>query len=546
MLKVIPWNRRVATKLGGVTLSLLVGSLFMVFANLYTLADMKDDAAHLEAFGQARKQAYEYLYLAHRLFDETGAGREATEGDLRDVMGLVDARLDALAHGNARAHLPRITDPELLDSVRARSDGWRREVKPALERVLEAQSREEAEPLLRALRQAVARRVVNLDGDMEAAKRASERKVERIQLMQYVFVAFAILVLGFVSWVAQGVARRTTALATTAKRIATGELGVAAPISGTDEIAALGRAFNAMTAQLRTTIETEQKGRERLEKLLEAVAETTHALTSGTAEILAGTTQQASGAQEQAAAVAQTVTTVDEVAQTAEQAAQRARSVAETSHRSVEITRLGRKAVEDTVTGMEILKEQVEGIAESILALAEQAHSIGEIIATVNDIAEQTNLLALNAGIEASRAGEHGRGFSVVAAEVKALSSQAKKATAQVRQILGEIQRATTGAVMTTEEGTKSVNATTKLVGQAGDAIKALSEAITEAAQSAAQIAASAGQQAAGMAQIHQAMKQVNLATHQNLASTKQQERAAQDLNALGVKLKDLVGGPER
>lgn len=271
--------------------------------------------------------------------------------------------------------------------------------------------------------------------------------------------------------------------------------------------------------------------------------ETAGVLASSAAEILAATTQQASGATETSAAVAQTVTTVGEVAQTAEQAAQRAKTVADSAQRAAEIGKAGRKAVEESTSAMTSMREQVESIAESILALAEQAQAIGEIIATVNDIAEQTNLLALNAAVEAARAGEQGRGFAVVAGEVKSLAEQSKKATVEVRRILGEIQRATSAAVMTTEQGTKQVASTTKQVTEAGETIRTLAEAVSEAAQAAAQIVASAGQQAVGMTQVRQAMGNIHEATQQTLASTKQAERAAQDLNVLGTKLLALVGG---
>ena len=279
------------------------------------------------------------------------------------------------------------------------------------------------------------------------------------------------------------------------------------------------------------------------DRLLRAVTETAQNVASAAAEILAGTTQQASGAQQQAAAVSQTVATVDEVTQTSEQAAQRARAVADASQRSVEVTRIGRKAVDEAVSVMGTVKEQVETLAENVLALAEQAQQIAEIIATVNEIAEQTNLLALNAAIEAARAGEHGRGFSVVASEVKVLAEQSKRATAQVRQILGDIQKATNSAVIAAEEGTKSVGNAITVVNQGGDTIRTLADTISEAAHTASQISASAGQQAAGMTQIHQAMKNINQVTTQNLASVRQAERAAQDLNALGTTLKELVVG---
>jgi methyl-accepting chemotaxis protein len=266
-------------------------------------------------------------------------------------------------------------------------------------------------------------------------------------------------------------------------------------------------------------------------------------LAAAAAEILAVTSQQASGATESAAAVTQTVATVDEVAQTAEQAADRARLVAEAAKRAAETAGTGRKAVDDSVAGMTSIKVQVESVAEKMLALANQAQAIGEITATVSDFAEQTNVLALNAAIEAARAGEQGRGFAVVAAEVKTLADQSKKATAKVRDILGEIEKATSAAVLATEDGSRSVNEGLQRVQAAGDTIRALSEIIGESSQAAQQIAASAGQQAVGMTQINQAIRSVSTVTTQTLTSTKQAERAAQDLNALGTRLKELTGG---
>jgi len=334
-----------------------------------------------------------------------------------------------------------------------------------------------------------------------------------------------------------------------ATRVGGGNLTHRIRLTGNDELTRLAETFNQMTENLSNTMvtaDTEKQARARVENLLQTIAETAASLVSATSEILAGTTQQAAGAQEQAAAVAETVTTVDEVVQTSEQSAQRARAVAEISQRSVDLSRNGRKVVDDTVQVMGTVKEQVDSSAESILALAEQAQAIGEIIATVNEIAEQTNLLALNAAIEASRAGEHGKGFGVVATEVKALADQSKKATGQVRQILGEIQKATNGAVMVAEECNKSVNAAMKVIAQAGDTIRSLAEIINDAAQAAAQISASASQQASGTAQIHQAMKNINQVTNQNLSSTRQMEQAAKDLSALGGRLRDRLASFER
>lgn len=271
--------------------------------------------------------------------------------------------------------------------------------------------------------------------------------------------------------------------------------------------------------------------------------ETSTRLAASSTEILAATTEQAAGANETLAAVSETVATVDEVTQTAEQAAERARAVADSSQRAAEMGKDGRRAVEETISGMAQVKDQVESIGRSILSLAEQAQAIGEIITAVNDIAEQTNLLALNAAVEAARAGDAGRGFAVVASEIKSLAEQSKRSTIQVRQILGEIQRATSAAVMTTEQGTKQATAASRQIGAAGETIRALADAVQEAAQSSAQIVASAGQQALGMEQIRHAVGNIHQATQQNLTASRQSEQAARDLTQLGERLLGLVGG---
>lgn len=275
-------------------------------------------------------------------------------------------------------------------------------------------------------------------------------------------------------------------------------------------------------------------------------------LVSSASEILAATTQQASGTAEEATAVQQTSATVDEVKQTAQVSAQKARAVAEGAQRSMQVSQDGRRAVEDGVKGMQETKARMEAIAEKILALSERAQAIGDVIVTVNDLAEQSNLLAVNAGIEAAKAGEAGRGFAVVAAEVKAMAEQSKQATAQVRGILGEIQRATQSAVMAAEQGVKASDQGVALATRSGDAIRLLAESLTESAQSAQQILASIQQQVAGTDQIVLAMRNIQAASAQNMASTSQVEKAAQDLNELAGRLKGLVraadgeDGPKR
>ncbi|MEJ0000258.1 MAG: CHASE3 domain-containing protein [Verrucomicrobiota bacterium] len=314
-------------------------------------------------------------------------------------------------------------------------------------------------------------------------------------------------------------------MAGTAKQIAAGDLRVRVrPQSGDD---VLGNAFAAMVDNLRQS--TTQ------------LSEGVNVLASSASEILASTTQVAAGAAETGTAIAQTTSTIEEVKQTAQVSSQKARLVADSAQKVAQVAIGGRKAVDASIEGMRRIQGQMESIAESVVKLSEQSQAIGEIIASVGDLAEQSNLLAVNAAIEAAKAGDQGRGFGVVAQEIKSLADQSKQATAQVRAILGDIQKATTAAVLATEQGSKAVDAGMRQSAEAGESIRTLSESITEAAQAATQIAASSQQQLVGTDQVAMAMENIKQASVQNMAGTRQAETAAHNLHDLGQKLKQLV-----
>jgi methyl-accepting chemotaxis protein len=274
---------------------------------------------------------------------------------------------------------------------------------------------------------------------------------------------------------------------------------------------------------------------------IQMIVEAANNLNAASSEILSATTQQASGASEQSAAVSQTTSTVEEVKAITEQAILRSQEVSDAAQRTVTTSQSGQQAVLETIESMNHIKSQVEGIAENILALSEQTQQIGQIIATVSEIASQSNMLALNASVEAARAGEHGKGFAVVAAEVRSLAEQSRQATQQVKAILSEIQKATNLTVMATEEGNKVVEQGVRRANQARQAIMQLAEVINAAAQAAIQLSAGGQQQRTGIEQISSAMQNINQATLQGLASTRQAERSAQDLNELSHKMTDTV-----
>ena len=352
-----------------------------------------------------------------------------------------------------------------------------------------------------------------------------------------------------------------------ARQIAAGDLSATLPVRKRhDEVGALAAAFTEMisslgqlarvaeqiskgdlTLEIQPKSEKDALGRafalmmQNLRRITREMQESVGILSSSAQQIVSTTTQVASAATETATAVTETTTTVEEVKQTAQLSTQKARSVSDSALKITLVSETGKKSVSESIESMRQIREQMEGIAESIVRLSEQGQAIGEIMLSVNDLAEQSNLLAVNASIEAAKAGEQGKGFSVVAQEVRNLAEQSKQATVQVRGILNDIQKATNAAVMVTEQGSKVVEAGVKQSEQAGESVQQLAESISEAAQAATQIAASSQQQMVGMDQVAQAMESIKTASAQNVASTRQTETAAKNIGELGRRLSDLV-----
>jgi len=313
-----------------------------------------------------------------------------------------------------------------------------------------------------------------------------------------------------------------------AERVAGGDLAVT-PDVGTrkDEVGVLTQAFGRMVGNLRV--------------LTADIAESVDLLVSAANGILAGSAQVAASTAETAAAINETTTTVEEVRQAAQLSSEKARVVTDKAQLVVQIARDGEQAVDESAVAMGNIRQQMESIAQTIVHLSQQTQSIGGIIASVTDIADQSNLLAVNAAIEAARVGEAGKGFSVVAQEIRSLAEQSKQATAQVRTILNDIQTATNAAVLATEQGTRAVESGTAQAAQAGNSIRTLAEGSEEAVQSFLQIAASSQQQFVGLDQIEVAMRGLNQAGRETAASMKQAESEARGLDKLGRKLKEAV-----
>jgi methyl-accepting chemotaxis protein len=272
-------------------------------------------------------------------------------------------------------------------------------------------------------------------------------------------------------------------------------------------------------------------------KLKEAVL----GISGSASELLAVASQVAASSTETAASTNETTATVEEVKQTAVLAQRKAAQVAGSAESVAGLSQSGRSLVEGTVAGIEHMQSEMDVVSSAISRLSEQAQAVNDVMAVVNDLAEQTNLLSVNASIEAAKAGEQGKGFTVVAQEVKSLAEQSKQAVAQVRTILDEIRRASDMAVDAARRGRGAVDAGKEQSQESGRVIEELAAGAGQVAEAAAQISASSQQQLAGMEQIAQAIESINQASGQSVAGTRQVEQEVKNLQELALGLKRLV-----
>ena len=264
-------------------------------------------------------------------------------------------------------------------------------------------------------------------------------------------------------------------------------------------------------------------------------------LGNASSDILSAVTEISAGAAETATAVTETTTTIEEVRQTAMVSNQKAQSLMESSQKASDSADKGRGSVKKLTEAIQHIDNQMNLISQTVVKLSDQNRTIAEITSTVADIADQSNLLAVNAAIEAAKAGEHGRGFTIVAQEIRSLADQSKKATQQVKEILNEINKSVNSTVGVTDQGARSVEEGIRRVKESGEVIDILADNVEDAVEAAIQISSSTRQQMAGMDQIVPAMENIKRASEQNVTGISHTQDTAQKIHQLGRNLKTII-----
>ena len=253
-----------------------------------------------------------------------------------------------------------------------------------------------------------------------------------------------------------------------ARRIADGDLNVQIEHTSTDELGELSESFRIMTQNLRT--------------IIGQVASTSNQVSSAAYQLRTNSELIATGAEQVAAQTTTVATAGEEISATSGDIAQNCQMAAEGAQRASKAASDGAAVVERTVAVMGQIAAKVQESAKTVESLGSRSDQIGAIIGTIEDIADQTNLLALNAAIEAARAGEQGRGFAVVADEVRALAERTTRATKEIGVMIKAIQQETKGAVAAMEQGVTQVETGTVEAGKSGQALQEILQQINDVA----------------------------------------------------------------
>lgn len=281
---------------------------------------------------------------------------------------------------------------------------------------------------------------------------------------------------------------------------------------------------------------------EKMKEMIAEVSSAVHATASASNQISSSSEEMAAGTQEQSSQAAEIASSVEQMTKTILETTRNSSSAAEAAKNSGIIAKEGGRVVNETIEGMNRVAEVVKKSAETVHALGRSSQQIGEIVQVIDDIADQTNLLALNAAIEAARAGEQGRGFAVVADEVRKLAERTTKATKEIAAMIKQIQKDTVGAVASMEEGTKEVEHGKLLADQAGQSLKEIIGGAEVVVDMAMQVAAASEEQSSAAEQISKNIEALSNVTQESSAGIGQIARASEDLSRLTINLQELVG----
>lgn len=533
-------NYSIALRLGGsfVLMGLIVLGLGLLAFN--SLSELRRDAEILEddllpgtqLVGQINHNFMQVRYLTLRSI------LAETEPQIRDYARRIQQARDNVQQAGERfAALPAsAAERQLFESFQAELNRYIQAQQGVIDQLLAGrrsaalvQLDEVLDPVAQKVSQTLLDIVtLNAEAANEAAIHA-DQVYSRARHVVIVAVLLAAFFTAFLAWVlSRGILGPIRYAVSASEVIAQGDLTQRIEFIGTDEAAQLLRSIASMQQQLRETIA--------------GIVNSSTQLASAAEELNAVTEDATRGLQRQNDEVQQAATAVNEMTVAVEEVASNANSTSDESKKATQITEQGRQQVSQTLQGIDQLSSNINSSAEEVQVLADRVQDIIKVLDVIGAIAEQTNLLALNAAIEAARAGEAGRGFAVVADEVRALAHRTQASTSEIENMISQIQQVTERAVEAMRISRTMSGKTQEMAGAAGEALQHISEAIVQINERNLVIASAAEEQAQVAREVDRNLVNIRDLSTQSAAGAEQTSSSSRELSRLAVELNDLIG----
>jgi methyl-accepting chemotaxis protein len=382
-------------------------------------------------------------------------------------------------------------------------------------------------------------------------------KVATIQIILLLFSVFALLISGIIAfYIGNSLSKRIKIFSNAARKIADGDLSQEKiKIRANDEIGDLGISFNDMTQNLRNLIKKINMSAEQMAAASEELFATTEQSTQVTEQITSAIQEVASGSEVQVESSEESAIAMEEVAMGTQKIAESALTVKESAEKTSTLSEHGQISINKAIQQMTTIEEETVNMVTDIQHLKDRSLEIGEIIEVITNITEQTNLLALNAAIEAARAGEHGKGFAVVADEVRKLADQSRTSASQIVELIEHIQKDTEKVSQSITTSSKEVVLGKTIIFETGKdfreiltAVSHVNEQIQEVSAASEQISANTQQAAASVSQLSSIAKEasaksqnVAAASQEQLASVEEITSATESLSELAQEMQEVV-----
>lgn len=369
---------------------------------------------------------------------------------------------------------------------------------------------------------------VNRKDSDAAVSGASDQYVSARNIIIIVLTLTAIMTVLLAVILTRSIVRPLDDAVKAAEQVASGDLTQTVDPVGRDEVTRLQQALKTMQINLRDT--------------LQQISGSATQVASAAEELNAVTHEGSRSLQQQNNEIEQAATAVNEMTAAVEEVANNAVSTSTASQQSSTSARQGRQRVQETVTAIEQMNEDVGITAEQIRQLAEQTRDIGKVLDVIRAIAEQTNLLALNAAIEAARAGEAGRGFAVVADEVRALAHRTQQSTQEIEMMVTGIQQGSSQAVTSMHNSSVRAQSTLDAARSAGHALEEITQSVNLISDRNLVIASAAEEQAQVSREVDRNLVNIRDLSLQSSAGADQTNSASHELSRLAVELNQMVG----